>query len=371
MKLVDVNYSFVNINDLTTVTRIYKSSFGYLPHIGKLCDAEVVLHLLQDDNLRIDYVNYKGFTGKTGFFHIPVNSHRYIKSLKPDVVLIQGLLYPIQVFALRFVLGPQAKILVQHHGDKPFTNRIKKFFQKLADRCIDAYLFTAVGNTQPWIEQGVIKSVDKCYEVLEASAFLRKQDKQVSKNRLQLKDEGTMFLWVGRMNADKDPLTVLRGVEKYCAGMQDAKLYMVYQDNNILAEVTRFIDESTILRNCVVLVGKVNHDELQYWFSAADFFISGSYHEAAGYALIECMACGCIPVVTDIPPFKKITNNGQFGLLFQPGNVDSLTKALQHSESVNRQEMSENILRYFSSSLSFKAIADDIYNICQKLINNS
>jgi glycosyltransferase involved in cell wall biosynthesis len=370
MKLIDINYSVNDTTDLKTVIRMYRTSFGYLPHINKLSNVEAIVHLSKDDCVLEDGVNYKGFFSKKGFFYIPFKSYHYIKLSKPDVVFVQGLVFPIQVFALRFALGRKVKIIAQHHGGNPYRNVIKKFFLKLADRCIDAYLFTAIGNTQLWIEQGVIKNTDKCYEVLEASSFLIIQDRQLSKTKLELQGDDTIFLWVGRLNANKDPLTILKGFEKYCVDSPGVRLYMIYQDNDMLTDIQQLIDESIILRNSVILVGQIDNEELAYWYSAADFFISGSHNEGSGYALIESMACGCIPVVTDIPPFRNITNNGQLALLFDAGDVDSLTKVLQQSESINRKEMSAEILRYFSSRLSFKAIADDIYDVCQKLLHN-
>jgi glycosyltransferase involved in cell wall biosynthesis len=123
-----------------------------------------------------------------------------------------------------------------------------------------------------------------------------------------------------------------------------------------------------VLKNYVTLVGKVNNDELAYWYSAADFYISASHNEGSGYALIECMACGCIPIVTGIPPFIAITDTARLGLFFNVGDHGSLTEALVESENIDSIKMSEDILHYFSSHLSFKAIAEDIYNVCKTLM---
>lgn len=367
MKLIDINYSVTDTSDLQAVIRMYKTSFGYLPYIRQEIDVEVILHSSKYQSVQVDGVNYNGFSMKSGFFHIPFNSHRYIKSLRPDVVLVQGLVFPLQVLALRMTLGNNVKIIAQHHGGKPFTNIIKKFFLKLADKCIDGYLFTANGNAQAWFEQGVIGGIGKCYEVLEASTFLQMHDRQQAKARLHFYDD-TVFLWVGRLNANKDPLTVLMGFERFCTNRQGVKLYMIYQDDDMLFEVKQLIDQSKQLKNNVVLVGRVSNDELAYWYSAADFFISGSHNEGSGYALIECMACGCIPVITNIPPFMAITNNGELAIMYNAGDVEGLAVALQNAMHVNKLQMSENIVNHFVSKLSFKAIADNIYNICKAFV---
>jgi len=68
-----------------------------------------------------------------------------------------------------------------------------------------------------------------------------------------------------------------------------------------LQEVNDTIKQSPVLWKAVSLKGKIDNDELSAWYSAADFYISGSHSEGGSYALLEAMACGCIPIVTSIP----------------------------------------------------------------------
>ena len=254
------------------------------------------------------------------------------------------------------LLASRSVIIVQHHGNMPFKG-IKKVFQQIADICTDAYLFTALGNTKIWVENNIIRREEKCYEVLEGSTEMKKQNKQDCRALLQLDGED-IFLWVGRLDTEKGPLTVLKGFEKYLHNNPCAKLYMIYQVENLLAEVKRVISGGELLSNAVTLVGKIPHDELETWYSAADFYLSGSHREGSGFGLIESMACGCIPVVTDIPPFRKIT--GRFGFLFEKDNPDSLYAQLLLASTVQKEEVSNSIVAYFQKELTFKAVADQL-----------
>ena len=51
------------------------------------------------------------------------------------------------------------------------------------------------------------------------------------------------------------------------------------------------------------------HDEMPNYYAAADVFVSGSHSEGSGYALIEAMSAGVVPVVTDIPSFRAIAGD--------------------------------------------------------------
>ena len=237
----------------------------------------------------------------------------------------------------------------------------------MADSVVDAYLFTSVGNAKYWLASNTISNERKCYEVLEASTYFVKQDKETSRKNLQL-NVSTMYLWVGRLNANKDPLTVLRGFETYARSNADSHLYMIYHEGDMLEEVNSIIEQSEVLKQCVTLIGKVPHDELQYWYSAADYYLSGSHNEGSGYALIECMTCGCIPVITDIPPFRKITDNGRLAIMYQPADATSLSQALQHARAIDITRFSSEVHQYSQNRLSFKAIADDILSVCANLM---
>src|SRR5206468_4276990 len=138
-------------------------------------------------------------------------------------------------------------------------------------------------------------------------------DKQESKVKLGMLGADN-FLWIGRLNANKDPLTVLTAFEKYAIQVPSTKFYIIYQTEELLQQIKDRISKSESLMNFVILVGKKYHNELTDWYSAADFFISGSHSEAAGYALVEAMACGCIPIVTNIPSFNNITEDGKYGI---------------------------------------------------------
>ena len=175
------------------------------------------------------------------------------------------------------------------------------------------------------------------------------------------------FLWVGRLNKNKDPLTVLKAFKKYGLYHPNARLYMIYQDEDLLEEVKNKVLQSIVLEDAVKLIGKVEHRELPYWFSAANFFISGSHSEGSGYALLEAMACGCIPVVTAIPSFEKITEKGKYGYLFPPGNVEALALLLENLNNLPIEKERQKIEKYFREKLSFKSIAESLGDVINQL----
>ena len=139
---------------------------------------------------------------------------------------------------------------------------------------------------------------------------------------------------------------------------------MIYQTNDLLDEVSQIIRNNYVLKDAVILKGKIERTQLAYWYSAADYFVSGSHSDGSGYALIEAMGCGCIPIVTNIPSFRKITDQGKAGFLFEPGNPASLSEMLFGLNSIPKDELIEKVLLQFKNELSFEAIARQLVKAC-------
>lgn len=368
IKLIDLNYhAHSNISSPEEVMELQKASIGFVEFIQEKLSIQLIKHLNYEGEKYVNDVKYVFFKSKNKFWHIPFKTHRYIQKQNPHIVLIQGLIFPLQLIALKIKLGKKVKMIVQNHGEKPFGG-IKKFFQKVADHYIDIYLFTSVENANEWVEKKIIVNKEKCHELLEASTFFQMKDKLQCKLRLGFTGNQN-FLWVGRLNIGKDPMTVINAFEKYIISCPEARLFMIYQTEELLTVIKRRLEENEQLNKAIILKGKVNHCELEGWFNAADYFISGSHKEGSGYALIEAMSCGCIPIVTNIPSFKKITNEGTFGFLFEPGDSQSLLKILLSLKNIDKETLSSSVVGHFNHNLSFKSIADDLYAICEKLLN--
>jgi glycosyltransferase involved in cell wall biosynthesis len=365
-RLIDLTYyANTEFRSIAEAAEAQKEALAYTHFLKDRLNIEVIKHLSAVQAEMRDGIPYRSFRGKNRFFHIPSATHRYLKKLKPDVVLVQGLIFPVQVIFLRLALGRKSWIIVQHHGEQPFKG-VKGLFQKWADRYIDAYAFTSCGNAESWIKAGIISAKAKCHELLEASSFMAKQDRVESRAKLNISGDYN-FLWVGHLKENKDPLTVLSGFEKYLSVNPQTRLYMIYQSAHLLPQIKEKLEANALLKNAVHLIGKVEHGELACWYSAADFYISGSRREGSGYALLESMACGCVPIVTDIPSFRTITGNGRFGFLYQAGNADDLFEKLLLLEDIEREKLSTGIIRHFETELSFKSIADKLYSIIGSL----
>lgn len=336
-----------------------------------------ILERLSSDHTvtSIDQINYTGKVAQNGvayhFFRqrnrtarLPFCKHRFIRSLEPDIILINGLIYPLQVLQLRVFVGTRAKIIILHRAERPFF-RWRKIAQQVADRAVDAYLFASADYGREWVRRGLISSEKKIFEVIQASSPFRLLDKSQARAILKI-PASVVFLFVGRLNANKDPLTVVKAFVEFAGLQPNAVLYMIHQDNELLSQLRSFLGD-TGASDHVRLVGAVERTRMELWYNSADFIISGSHYEGSGIAVSEAMSCGCIPIVTNILSFQKMTGNGKCGLLYEAGNVTELTEKLMLTRQMDKEGERDKVLRQFDSELSFEAIAGKINHIIKTI----
>ncbi len=296
-------------------------------------------------------------------FEIPRAFNRTAREIGATVVHANGLLFPFQIRSLRAALDPSCALVVQDHAGAP--SRRWPLVQRWCLRGVDGFLFTTREQAIPWQARRVIGD-QPIYEVLEGSTLLRFGDRAAARARTGL--TGTpVILWVGRLIALKDPLVVLRGFATVARQLPEARLYMVYQDDTLLPDVKAALPEN------VVLLGSRPQAELQDLYSSADYFVLGSHSESGGYALLEALACGVVPVVTDIPSWRRITDGGRIGALWPPGDADAFAAAFQRALTAGHTP--QDIAADFERRLSFAAIARDSMrayeDVAQRRANSS
>ncbi len=326
------------------------SSIEKINYKGELKRKEVKYHFLQ-------------FKGKKLYF--PFRLHRFIKRLKPDIVFVSGFIFPLQIIQLRLKLGKRIKIIVINRSEKPFKG-LKKYWQRLADRYINAYLFPSLEFGEQWVSNGNISSLKKIHEAMHGSSFFVSGNRAEAKVSLSVTGS-PIFLWVGRLNENKDPVTVVKAFIRFLDIQPLAKLYMIYQTKELLREVRQLIEADNKLSSSILLIGRVPHQRMEAWYNAADFIISGSHYEGGGIAICEAMSCGCIPIMTDIISFRKFSGPGICGSLYEAGNADALFSVLCKSVSLNINEERKKVLRQFKEELSFEAIGRKIQGVITSL----
>jgi glycosyltransferase involved in cell wall biosynthesis len=304
-----------------------------------------------DDGARYEFIADRDAPRPPAWFRGSRALDAAVAAWTPDVVHINGLDYSLAIRALARAVGSSCAIAVQDHGgfDPRQLSPPRRIWMRWGLRAASALLVATPPQVDEMRGSGLAPPGLRIRDVMEGSTMLRADPSRAPHTPVAL-------LWVARLNENKDPLTVLRGFELWAARRPDAALTFVYQDAALERAVREAVASSAPLRDRVELAGAVSHDRLQTFYERADLFVVGSHHEGSGYAALEAMACGVVPVLTDIPSFRWLTDEGRVGALWTPGDPHALCAAIEQVATRPLEPQRRAARDRFDASFSWDAI---------------
>jgi glycosyltransferase involved in cell wall biosynthesis len=277
-----------------------------------------------------------------------------VRELRPRVVHFQGLAFP----QVRRYCGNGAAVLVHDHSDQ-LRSGWRRAVQRWALRRIDGALFTVAAQSRPFFEAGVLRPGLPVFEVLEATSGFTPGDVDVARRRTGLSGDPCL-LWLGHLDPNKDPLTVLDAVSRVLPALPGLRLWMAYGTAPLEREVRARLAAEPELATRVTLLGRVPHAQVEHLCRAADFFVQGSSREASSFSVLEALACGCTPLVTDIPSLRRMTRGGEVGGLFRPGDGAGLARLLVEQAAHPRAALRRAARAHFDLHLSPAALSREL-----------
>jgi glycosyltransferase involved in cell wall biosynthesis len=276
-----------------------------------------------------------------------------LRRLAPDICHVHGLGFPRDSLLLAS-LAPGVPIILQDHANGPPRFWRRPLWRRQMS-VTAGIAFCALPQARPFSDAGLIHSEMQLYEIPESTSRFTPGDREDAR-RITGLDGDPAVLWVGHLNANKDPLIVLDGISAAVRELPRLQLFCCYGMAPLLREVQDRIAKDPALRGRVHLIGRVSHERVEQAMRAADLFVLGSHREGSGYSVIEALACGLPPVVTDIPSYRSLTGEGSVGKLWPCADPLALCEALKSIAGRCGPEMRATVRAHFERELSFTAL---------------
>jgi glycosyltransferase involved in cell wall biosynthesis len=283
------------------------------------------------------------------------------RRLGPDVIHFNGLDFPVHLRALNRLGVP---VLVQDHASSAASPR--NALRRWGLRGIAAIAFTSAAQAEPFRQEGLLASGLPVHAIAESSTTFTPGSLDEARRALGIHGDPAV-LWVANFIPRKDPLTMLRAVRRAIPRVPDLQLWCAFASGELLPVVQDLLREDQHLAAHVHLLGKLPHGRIETLCRACDIFVLGSRSEGSGYALIEALACGLTPVVSDIPPFRSLTGDGAVGVLAPVGDVDAFADGIVAAADAPRAEARAATLAHFERSLSPDALGRRLVEVYEAL----
>jgi glycosyltransferase involved in cell wall biosynthesis len=291
-----------------------------------------------------------------------------LRTLAPDILHVHGLGFHRDVLSLPS-LAPTIPIVLQDHADRP-----PRFWRRSSWRrglsVASGLSFCAREQARPFVEAKLVRAETNLYAIPESTSRFTPGDRQEARRTTQIAGDPAV-LWVGHLNANKDPLTVLEGISAATRVLPGLRLYCCFGTAPLLYQVQDRIAADSALRGRVHLLGRVPHEMIEQLMRAADIFVQGSHRESTGYSLIEALACGLPPVVTDIPSFRSITGPGPVGRLWPCGDPRALCDALRWVATRTDLISRAAVRAHFDRELSFASLGSKLVSMYEDLLERT
>lgn len=306
-------------------------------------------------------VHYRTFAGSVG------SALREIDNDPMNAVHLIGLTQVSPLRALvRWAANTSCRVTASFHGGDLRRQPLRRWLQRRALRNVSVLLFPADETVAEWRALGLVNAQTKVLVVPEISSPFAGTAKAGARAELGIKGD-PVIAWAARLNTNKDPMTVLRAFEVVQQHWRDAEIVLAYQSAELMPDIEAFLAQRPQLAARVRLVGELPHARMETLFSAADFFVQASSREIGGNSLIEAMSCGAIPLVTDIPSFRRLTAPVDAARLFVPQDSDDLAAKILAFDGADLEELRQQVRRHFEESLSYPAIARAYIEALQSL----
>ena len=284
-----------------------------------------------------------------------------------DVLHVQGLGFAREVLQLAAVAQGRP-ILLQDRADRP-PSVWRRGLWRAALAQTRGLLFCSREQSRPFMQRGLIGSDTRIYEVPGVSSDFQRRDRAAARELSGLHGNPAL-LWVGNLDANKDPLTVLKAMALTVDRLPDVQLWCCFSGSGLLETVQGLVANDPRLAGRVHLLGKLPHDRIECLMNAADFLVQGSHREANGVSVVEALACGLPPLVTDIPAFRSLLGTRlPWPALWPLGDAPALAEALVASHQREQEPLRSAARARFEGALSTPALGHRLVDVYRDLLS--
>jgi glycosyltransferase involved in cell wall biosynthesis len=276
-----------------------------------------------------------------------------LRTRPPDVFHVHGLSFGRDVLALR-AIAPDVPILLQDHADR-VPRRWRRSAWRRGAEAAAAVSFCASSQADAFVDARLLFPHVQIFEIPESTSAFTLGDTAAARAATGVHGHPAV-LWVGHLDRNKDPLTVLDGVATAVRALPLLQLWCCFGAAPLLPAVQARIAHDPQLCGRVHLLGRVPHADIEQLMRAADLFVLGSHREGSCFSLIEALATGLTPVVTDIPSLRSMTGNGSVGALWPCGNSAAFESGLRSAAAALGPHSRTAVRAHFDAHLSSVAI---------------
>jgi glycosyltransferase involved in cell wall biosynthesis len=253
-----------------------------------------------------------------------VQIRKLVRKIKPDIlhahyISENGFLAALSGFHPLVLTGWGSDVLVQ-----PQQSRIYRYFVEFALKRADLITSDGENMIEEMIKLGA--DPDKINYLLHGV-----DTQEFNPQAKSLKEEHEMFdsplvISARTLMPIYNLETLIQSVPLVLAQIPKVK-FVIAGDGSQKYYLGDLAQSLGVLES-VSFIGRIPRKELPYYLAAADVYVSTSLSDTTSVSLLEAMACGLAPVVTDVGDVRKWIKSGENGFIIPIKRPDLLAEKI-------------------------------------------
>jgi len=253
-----------------------------------------------------------------------IQTRKLVREIKPDIlhahyISDNGFLAALCGFHPLVLTGWGSDVLVEAH-----QSRIYRYFVKFALKRADLITSDGENMIDEMIKLGA--DPDKINYLLHGV-----DTQEFNPQAKSLKEERKMFdsplvISVRTLMPIYDLETLIQSVPLVLAQIPKVKFVIAGDGSQkyYLGDLARSLG----VLESISFIGRIPHKELPYYLAAGDVYVSTSLSDTTSVSLLEAMASGLAPVVTDVGDVRKWIRSGENGFIVPIKRPDLLAEKI-------------------------------------------
>lgn len=204
-------------------------------------------------------------------------------------------------------------------------------------------------------------------------------DKGCARDKIGIAQDEWMVLQLGRLVPRKGVDTAIRGFARFVkendvpARMVIVGGASVEPDPKLTPEIGRLqkIAAEEQVSDRVLFAGCRGRDDIKYYFSAADVFISTPWYEPFGITPVESMACGTPVIGARVGGIKYTILDGETGFLVPPNDPAAVGRRLAelHKDRKKHARLSQQAIKRVNEIFTWEKVANQLADFYEDVLS--
>jgi D-inositol-3-phosphate glycosyltransferase len=189
--------------------------------------------------------------------------------------------------------------------------------------------------------------------------LFRPTPKGSARIRVGFDQDETIVLYVGRFAPPKGIERLLRAFSRLEYRQLRLAIIGGDGDGSAAERKLRGLSAELGIEERVTFLGRIEHEQLPHYYSAADFLVLPSHYESFGLVALESMACGTPVVATCVGAMQRVVGGDGAGRIVENGTSAELAQGMMAFLSSEHRSSAEAV-RSAVLQFSWKNVADAV-----------